>query len=117
MPADKKRSCSRCITHVRISHLIRVNQKAEKKQPSLPQANQSKAKEGTSCSLPTSGETVRLRNGVIAPLSGASLVERSMLEARNRMLQDGRLLQAQQAAAFSGAYAPQKQVITVLPVY
>ena len=67
--------------------------------------------------MPTSGETVRLRNGVIAPLSSASLVERSMLEARNRMLQDGRLLQAQQAAALSGAYSPQKQVITVLPVY
>jgi len=53
---------------------------------------------------------------MIPPLSSASLVEMSMLEARNRMLQDGRLLQAQQAATLSGAYAPQKQVTTVLPV-
>ena len=53
---------------------------------------------------------------MIPPLSSASLVEMSMLEARNRMLQDGRLLQAQQAATLSGAYAPQKQVTAVLPV-
>lgn len=79
------------------------------------QVNQLKAKEGTNHSVPTSVEAGESRNGVIPPLSGRALIERSMLEARNRMLQDGMV--AEQAATLSGIYAPQKQVIAVILIF
>lgn len=74
------------------------------------QVNQLKAEEGTNHRVPASVEAGGLRNGMIPPLSSGALIERSMLEARNRLLLDGRLLQAQQAPALPGAYAPQKEV-------
>lgn len=107
-----KQSCKNCITHVRITYLIRQHQKAEKKQPHILQSNQSKAKERTSCSVLMSGESGGSRNGTI-PLYSESLLERGILEARNQMLQDRRLLQTQPAAALPGAYVPQKQVTAV----
>ncbi|XP_020260514.1 uncharacterized protein LOC109836884 [Asparagus officinalis] len=107
---DKKQHWSRCITHVNISRLIQHHQKAEKKQLPTPQLNQVKPMVAINQSLPTSCGTSGSRNGMIPQLSNGSLIERNMLEARNRMLQDGgRLQQAQQAAALPGAYAQQKQ--------
>lgn len=98
MSADKKKhSWKTCATHVHISHLIQNYQKAE-----------GKPREGTGCSVPppvSSG----LRNGTIPPLPSVSQMQRSMVEARSRMIQDGRLFQAQQAAALSEAYALRKQ--------
>lgn len=62
-----------------------------------------------------SGESSGSMNGVIPP-SSASFIERGMPEARKRMLQDGRIPQARQAAVLPGAYVPKKQVTTIIPV-